>query len=69
MKVRATIRLTVQVTSKDVWSEDVTAAQVFNQAGKETVRDLQQALETLNTRIAIVEKPVVTMVLVEQEHV
>jgi hypothetical protein len=68
MKVRTRVRLTIEIASNDVWSEETPVNRVYAQASEATMRDVQKFTREWGSRTTLVEKPVVTMVLVEQEH-
>lgn len=68
MRVRARVRLTIEIASNDVWPIDVTVARVYAQASEAAMRDVQKCIQEWDTRIKLVEKPVVTAILAEEER-
>lgn len=66
----AHVQLTIEVDASSSWSKDVTADQVFRQAGEETVNAVERIFherDNVKYRMKIIGKPIVTMVMYAKE--
>lgn len=65
IKGKATVTLTVEIQTEDVWGGDCTVGQLYEQAAESAIQDLTRILG-LGSRIKIVGEPKVTGILTDK---
>lgn len=64
----ARVQVTLELDAGSSWGNDCTVQQIYDQAGRESINNLEQILLKAGVRVHIVGEPKVVAVMTERER-